>query len=642
VKSPGSIEEIRSPRLTVIIPSYQRRDLVVACVLSLGRQQFEGKFEVIVVVDGSTDGSAKALKELKVPFPFTVLEQPNQGAATARNHGASVARGEILLFLDDDMESHPQLLAEHDRSHREGADVVFGHLPLHPSSPTNFLSAAVKWWTDGRLQRLLSPSANLTLHDLMTGQMSLSKKLFLRVGGFDTNFTLGGTFGNEDIDFGYRLMHAGYRLVFNPDAISWQNYVVTPRQSLRQWRQAGRADVAFARKHPEQAKTIFALNGSEKRNNRWLWCPLVALSPFSIPIMVILRCIALAVVACWPRSATAAKLFWEVWAMEYWRGVWEGGGMPQPRAVRVLAYHAIQDLVKAPVIEPYGMPPDAFRRQLDMLLRLGFQFISADEFLCLLLDGGGLPRLPVMLTFDDGYTELVDVVLPLLVERNIPAVVFAVSGKLGGANDWDKAIGAPELRLIDIKGLQRLAKGRMEIGAHSRTHRCLTGLTDKEIVEEVSGSVADLETMGFDRPRMFAYPGGDYNERVQGAVREAGLKAAFTVVAGRVGPGHDIYQIPRIEILRADKGWRFLWKVVTAGWSINTSTCTALSLPKNHGLERIRIYSFLNIRDEMARSRSDTTAICQEIDMTNDSGDGKSDELQRRDTNVPSSSRTIL
>ena len=219
-----------------------------------------------------------------------------------------------------------------------------------------------------------------------------------------------------------------------------------------------------------------------------------------------------------------------------------------------------------------------FRRQLDTLLRVGFQFINGDEFLCFLRDGGGLPRLPILLTFDDAYEDLLDVVLPLLKERNIPAVVFAVSGKLGGTNDWDKVIGAPELRLVDINGLQRLAKGRVEIGAHSRTHRCLTDLADEEIVEEVSGSVADLEAMGLDRPRMFAYPGGDYDERVQRVVQEAGIQVAFTVVAGSVRPGHDSYQTPRIEILRGDIGWKFLWKIIAAGRSMNFSELLRLVL----------------------------------------------------------------
>src|SRR6266498_523051 len=90
------------PRFSVVIPTYQRRDLVVRSVWSLAHQEFVGDFEVIVVVDGSHDGSAEALRQLTPlapPFPLTVLEQSNQGAASARNRGAAAACGEILLFL---------------------------------------------------------------------------------------------------------------------------------------------------------------------------------------------------------------------------------------------------------------------------------------------------------------------------------------------------------------------------------------------------------------------------------------------------------------------------------------------------------------------------------------------------------------
>src|ERR1700733_8260622 len=187
--SPGETVPLR---FSVIVPTYQRRDLVLALVRSMARQEFDGNFEVIVVVDGSDDGSAHVLRELEKNadlFPLIILEQSNQGAASARNRGAAVARGEILLFLDDDMEAHPQLLVEHDRSHREGADVTLGHIPLHPESPFNILSAAVKSWAEDRVRNLSSPGAKLTLHDLLTGQLSLSREIFRSVGGFDTNFT---------------------------------------------------------------------------------------------------------------------------------------------------------------------------------------------------------------------------------------------------------------------------------------------------------------------------------------------------------------------------------------------------------------------------------------------------------------------
>jgi peptidoglycan/xylan/chitin deacetylase (PgdA/CDA1 family)/glycosyltransferase involved in cell wall biosynthesis len=552
-------------RFSVIVPTYQRRALVLALVRSMMRQELDGNFEVIIVVDGSDDGSADALRkigEIEPPFQLTILEQSNQGAASARNRGTAVARGEILLFLDDDMEAHPQLLVEHDRSHRDGAQVVLGHIPLHPESPSNILSAAVKSWAEDRARSLSSPGARLTLHDLLTGQISLSREIFESVGGFDTNFTRGGSFGDEDVDFGYRLMLAEYRIVFNPNAISWQNYVVRPRQYLRQWRQTGRADVAFARKHPEQSKTLFVLNGGNARINRWVWRPLASLPFVAVSLATALGWPAVSLVERGVQTKALARLFFQVRTLEYWIGVSEAGGIPRPRPLRILAYHAIQDLFGAPVVEPYGVPPDLFLRQLDALQRARFNFISTDEFLRFLYRGGGLPRRPLLLTFDDGYTDLLEVVLPLLKERNIPAVVFAVSGHLGGANEWDAAIGAPRLQLMDIEGLKRLAQAGVEIGGHSRTHRPLTGVPDEDLLSEITGSVEDLEAAGLNRPRLFAYPYGEQDHRVRRAAREAGLKAAFTVIAGRTHPGCDAFQVPRIEIMREDSGWRFLWKVI--------------------------------------------------------------------------------
>jgi glycosyltransferase involved in cell wall biosynthesis len=312
----SSAGEDMAVRFSVIIPTYQRRDLVLALARSLARQDFDGRFEVIVVVDGSTDGTAHALGQISAPFPLTVLEQANRGAAAARNRGAAIARGEILLFLDDDMQAHANLLAEHDRSHREGADAVIGHIPLHPQSPSNIISAAVKEWAEDRARRLQSPGASLTIHDLLTGQLSLPRKVFESLGGFDTGFTQGGSFGDEDIDFGYRVARAGYRIVFNPDAISWQNYVVSPRQYLRQWRQTGRADVAFARKHPEQASTIFELNGAGTWINRRVWRPLVALSYLTAPLMIALRWLVLALIEGGAKSEAAARLFFEIRSLD--------------------------------------------------------------------------------------------------------------------------------------------------------------------------------------------------------------------------------------------------------------------------------------------------------------------------------------
>jgi peptidoglycan/xylan/chitin deacetylase (PgdA/CDA1 family)/GT2 family glycosyltransferase len=548
-----------------VIPTFQRRDLVAAGVAALARQDYAGRFEVIVVVDGSTDGTAETLRQLDLPLALVVLEQPNRGAAAARNHGAARASEEILLFLDDDMEADPRLLSEHARSHRDGADVVLGHMPLHPASPSNFLSAGVGRWAEERCQRLSGSGVGLSLDDLLTGQMSLRRSTFERVAGFDRRFTGGGSFGNEDLDLGWRLRQQGLRIVFNPRAISWQRYVVSPRQQLRQWYDAGRADVALARKHPEVATQLFSERGMHSITHRWIWRPLAAWPRASGFLYAGLRRAALLLVEQGVQNRLAVRLFSEVRAAGYWRGVSEAGGIPDGKILRVLAYHAIAEPVRGPLSEVYCVPASTLRRQLTSLRRAGFQFIDGDELVAFLDGRSGLPRKSILLTFDDGYADLLENALPVLRELGVPAMVFAVSGRLGATNEWDRHLAAPQRRLLDAPGLRELARRGIEIGAHSRTHPILTNLPEPELTAEVRGSVEDLEREGLPRPRFFSYPYGEADDRVQRIIAASGLAAAFTVEPGVVDAASDRLRLPRIEIAKRDVGWRIRLKLALAG-----------------------------------------------------------------------------
>jgi glycosyltransferase involved in cell wall biosynthesis len=315
----------RAPRITVIIPTHQRRDLVVTNVRALARQDFAGGFEVIVVIDGSTDRTAEALRALQLPFPLQVVEQSRRGAAVARNRGAALARGAILLFLDDDMEAHHGMLSAHESAHSAGADVVLGNIPLHPRAPSNLLSDGVRAWADERAYRLSLQGAPLEVGDLLTGQLSVAASVFRRANGFDPSFTAGGSFGNEDLDLGQRLLNNGHRIVYNHHAVSWQNYVVAPRQYLRQYRQAGRADVAFVRKHPDQRSVIFPREKLEARLTRWVWRPIAHRPWLAAVLAVPLHWLAVRLVNGGRRDAWAGRWFHNIKDFEYWRGVIEAG-----------------------------------------------------------------------------------------------------------------------------------------------------------------------------------------------------------------------------------------------------------------------------------------------------------------------------
>jgi glycosyltransferase involved in cell wall biosynthesis/peptidoglycan/xylan/chitin deacetylase (PgdA/CDA1 family) len=560
--------DVHRPRISVVVPTYQRRELVLAGVRALAEQSFDRPYEVIVAVDGSSDGSTAALRGLAVPFPLTVLEQSNAGASSARNLGARQARGDILLFLDDDMEADPHLLAEHDRLHGEGADAVLGHMPLHPGSAPTAISAAVGDWSEERLARLSRPGAELTLHDLLTGQLSVSADVFRALGGFDLAFTRGGSFGNEDVDFGHRLLRAGYDVRFNPRAVSHQRYVVTARQHLRQWRQAGRADVVFARKHPEQALSLFELNGLRDPFAVRFSRPLAAApaqlwGPLTWPVR------ALGSLLGDRRGRFALESFVRARSMEYWRGVREAGGIPDRSSLRVLSYHAVSDLHGRGVLEPYGIPLDQLRQHLASLTAWGFHPVFPEEFAAFAAGLATLPRRAVLLTFDDGYADLVEAAAALSAE-GVGALVFAVSGLLGGQNDWDRVHGGPPMPLLDASGLRRLRAAGFEIGGHSRTHPQLPTLDRGAIEAEVSGCVADLEALGLGPVRFFAYPYGESDECVREVARRVGLAGAFTVRPGVMTASTDRMQIPRVEILRKDQGLRFIAKVLFAshlGWS---------------------------------------------------------------------------
>jgi GT2 family glycosyltransferase len=235
--------------LSVVVPTYNRRELLSRTLPALlQRAREEGPAEVVVVVDGSADGTLEMLAGLGRDPRLQVISQENRGLAAARNRGAETAGAATVLFLDDDMLLDEGALAMHRAAHApEGERVVFGSLGLAPGSRRSFLKEGVEIWGEQVRARLSAPGYRLRFDDCHFGHASMSRSLLRSCGGFDESFV---RFGNEDYDLGWRLLQARAEMRFLPGAVARQIYDKDMPRWLRDCQCVGEADQVLAAKHP--------------------------------------------------------------------------------------------------------------------------------------------------------------------------------------------------------------------------------------------------------------------------------------------------------------------------------------------------------------------------------------------------------
>lgn len=560
-------EDVRAahePRLSVIVPTFQRREILLATLRSLGDQDTAEPFEVIVVDDGSTDGTAAAVRGVDWPFTLVLVRQDNSGPAAARNRGASRACAPVLLFIDDDMEADRGLIRVHLDAHDGGAEAVTGAMPLHPKSPRTLQSEGVARWAEQLATRCARPGYELTANDIFGGQLSIRRDLFHRLGGYDERFTAGGVFGNEDVDLSHRLVSGGHRVRFRRDAVTYQRYVVTAAEHLRRWEEAGEADVALARLHTDLGPELRAATLTKRPTSPAVRATLAA--PRLIGTVIgPWRRLGTYLVDRGNRDRFTALLWSRLDRFAYWSGVARAGGPLLGSSVRVLCWHAVRDLSDDPVLAPYGVPPAVLREQLRTLRRAGWVTIDPEELVRFLDVGGPLPRRAVMLTFDDCTEDLLTHGQPILSEAGVSAIGFVVTRCVGGWNRWDEPLGVTRLPLADWDRLRAGHEAGLQLGGHSRTHAKLPRSDDASLTAETAGCRQDLIDQGLPAPTLFAYPHGEQDRRVRAAARAAGYRCAFTVDPGVVRRSTDAFRLPRIEVMPDDQGVRLRLRLWTAG-----------------------------------------------------------------------------
>lgn len=232
------------PSISVVIPTYNRRARLHRVLTGLRDQTDSGPIEVVVVSDGSTDGTDEYLASGETPLPVVAATQTNQGPAAARNRGVELASGDVVVFLDDDVVPDPGLIAAHRDAHARLGDavVVIGPM-LNP--PDHTMSPWIAWeqaMLAKQYRAMLRGDWEPTARQFYTGNASLRLDHFNAVGGFDTAFRRA-----EDVEMAYRLDDRGLAWVFEPRAIGL-HYA---ERSFDAWRETGfaygRNDIVFAR-----------------------------------------------------------------------------------------------------------------------------------------------------------------------------------------------------------------------------------------------------------------------------------------------------------------------------------------------------------------------------------------------------------
>ncbi|MDJ0600356.1 MAG: glycosyltransferase [Crocosphaera sp.] len=235
--------------ISVVIPTYNRKPILEKCLKALEKQEFDDaiidNYEVVLVDDGSTDGTLEWLKENEQVFSHVCcFSQDHLGPAAARNLGVNKAKGDTIIFIDSDLVVTETFLQCHagalikgekelgsDRLFTYGAVINTCNFDDPTSEPYKITDFSAAYFA--------------------TGNVAIARKWLEKVGLFDTSFQL---YGWEDLELGVRLKQLGLKLIKCPEAVGYHwhppfNLAQIPNLIDKEI-QRGRMGVLFYQKHP--------------------------------------------------------------------------------------------------------------------------------------------------------------------------------------------------------------------------------------------------------------------------------------------------------------------------------------------------------------------------------------------------------
>ena len=249
-------------KVSVVIPTWNRADLVARTIDKIEQQTIGRElYEVIVIDNESSDQTQSVLDQKTRTYPnLRTFSQSKRGAAATRNVGLRAAKGDLVLFIDDDILAEPNLVESHWDYHQRHQEA-------------SIIGAVVTPWdecTDPFL-RYLRDRAIFNPYSIAcgpmdfsyyhTGNVSTARAVLNDVGGFNEEFAI---YGMEDIELGYRLERRGSRMVHGPNAKAIHQYFPTYQQFIQRCEQAGYSLGKMIELHPE-LRCRFVENGKRTR-----------------------------------------------------------------------------------------------------------------------------------------------------------------------------------------------------------------------------------------------------------------------------------------------------------------------------------------------------------------------------------------
>jgi glycosyltransferase involved in cell wall biosynthesis len=309
------------PAITVIIPCYNKAAVLSETLLALDKQDLEcAAFEVVLVDDGSTDGSQAVPDRLALHYECRRVPQEHKGAGAARNLGASLATADLLLFLDSDIVLHPHALRAHLAAHAatERILVLSRILPLHPN-PVGLEDLLFQKGFDFGVQ-----TRSLSWTCALTQALSVRKAHFIHIGGFMAEFPRG-----QDIEFGYRAATQGFEIRSNPAAVGWHNHALDLESRCRTEQRNHQKLVVLLRRHSHFAAQLPYLR--YKQPVRWahdqprlVAARLLRQGLASGPALVSLRLVWKVLSRCHLPERALEPLYWNIVGSYQLRGLREG------------------------------------------------------------------------------------------------------------------------------------------------------------------------------------------------------------------------------------------------------------------------------------------------------------------------------